>query len=81
MLYDLVKVWRGKETVIMTGDRPKVNARRKTLLAGNKGGIKGQRVSYDIRPSVDNEKFKTGPNTQKFSDGDAQPGPPRVRKR
>lgn len=82
MLYDLVKQWKGQEEVVMTGERSKVNDRRKTLLASTKGGAGGRRqyrVGYEIRPSEDVEKFKAGPNTQKFSGGDAQPGPPLVK--
>lgn len=75
MLHDLIKKWRGKELVVMTGDLSKVNDRKKTLLAGQRSGIKGQRVEYVVRPSTDTEKFQTGPNTQKFSGGDAQSGP------
>lgn len=62
MLHDLVQVRRGKETVMMTDELPKVNDRMKTLRACQRKGIKGQRVRYFIRESVEDTKFKKAPH-------------------
>lgn len=80
MLFDLIKKWRGKEEVVMTDTRQKCNDRRKTLIKGNRGGIKGQQTEYVLRPTSSNEKSSKGPNTQKFSGGDSQRGPKLVKR-
>ncbi len=38
----IVKIWRGKETVVAEGDRKKLNSRLKQLRAGTRGGAHGR---------------------------------------
>ena len=61
MLYNLIKKYRGKETVMMTDSFVKVNARKIELSSSQRGGIKNQRVEYVIVQSTDTDKFKKKP--------------------
>lgn len=74
MLYDLIQVRRGKEIVMMTDTRTKVQDRMKTLRASHRKGVNGEKVQYSIRPSED-EKFKRKPHTQAWRAGGYSDGP------
>jgi hypothetical protein len=73
-LFDLVRIYRGKEKVMATDSLPKINAKKKSLLDSQRNGIKGQRVEYVVRPSQSTEKLKKKPNTMNLS-GQGQRGP------
>jgi hypothetical protein len=60
-MYDLIRDYRGKQIIMMTGDLPKVTKRRKHLLASQRKGIRNQRVEYHIIPSESEEKYKRPP--------------------
>jgi len=65
MLYDLVQKRRGKETVVMTGELPKVRNRMKELRTSHRKGIgqnRSDKVEYTIRPSDSTEKYKKPPH-------------------
>ena len=62
MLYDLVKKWRGKESVVMTDQLRKVNSEAKRL----RDSQRGMKVEYFVRPSEETtEKFKQKPNNHR----------------
>ena len=61
MLYNLIKKYKGKETVMMTDSLAKVNARKKELSSSQRGGIKNQRVEYVVVPTTETDKFKKKP--------------------
>ena len=62
MLYNLIRKWRGKETLMMTDDLSKVNDKRKKLLMSQRKGIKGQQVTYTVKPAeVDDVKYEKPP--------------------
>lgn len=70
MLYDLVQKRRGKETVVMTDELPKVNSRMKTLRQSQRRGVKGDKVEYSTRPAEEgNEKFYQKPHRLNLSGG------------
>lgn len=56
MLYNLIQKRKGKETVVMTDELPKVNDRLDTLRKSLRKGIKGQKVTFLVRPAVDGEE-------------------------
>ena len=64
-LWSLVQKRRGKETVVMTGERSKVQDRMDQLRASQRRGL-GRRndpVTYRIEPAApDAEKFKQKPH-------------------
>ncbi len=81
MLYDLVQKRRGKETIVMTDELAKVRNRMVKLRGSQRKGIKGDAVSYSLRPSAETTvKFKQAPHKLNLS-GRGQAGPPRIRKR
>ena len=50
----LVRIAKGKETTVMEGDRPKLNARLKQLRASTRAGVSGRngkkyQVRYEIK--------------------------------
>lgn len=55
MLYDLVRVRRGKESVRMTDTAANCKARMIVLKNSQRGG--GNRITYFIRPSESKEKY------------------------
>lgn len=60
MLYQLVKKYRGKETVVMTDEYKLVNDKKVQLLQSQRKGIRGQRVEYMIReapPEAEKDPF------------------------
>lgn len=63
MLYDLIKKYKGDETVVMTDTYTKVNARKKTLVASQRKGVKQQRVEYSVKATEETEKFQKPPHT------------------
>ena len=72
MLHNLIKKYRGKETIVMTDEYKKVNDKKKQLLDSQRKGIKGQRVEYLIKETTETEKkpwipvdFYTGGATRK----------------
>lgn len=71
MLFDLIQKRRGKETVYMTGDLTKVRDRMKTLRSSQRKGIKGDRVTYEIRPSEEKGKYLKPPAAGFDPSGDA----------
>lgn len=72
MLFDLVKTFRGKESVVMTGELSKVNDRMKQLRSSQRNGVKNQRVLYTTRPAAPgSEKYKEKPHNLNLS-GDRQ---------
>lgn len=80
MLYNLIKKWRDKETVVMTDQLKKVNARKKQLLQSQRAGIKKQKVEYLVVPADKGEqKYKEKPHNLNLS-GQGQAGPPRIKK-
>ena len=74
MLFDIIKTYRGKETIIFTGDRSKANSRLKMFRDSN--GIRS-RMTYEMRPSESTEKFKAATNKMNLS-GDGNGRHPRV---
>jgi hypothetical protein len=77
MLYDLVKVSRGRETVVMTDALPRVNDRLRTLRASHRG--RGQRVELVVRPSQGDSKFKQRPSRMNLSGDGKWGGQQRIR--
>jgi hypothetical protein len=51
MLYNLVKKFRGKESVVMTDQFKLVNDKKAHLLQSQRKGIRGNRVEYFVRPA------------------------------
>ncbi len=75
MLYDLVQKRRGKETVVMTGELPKVRDRARQLRLSQRKGIgsKNDRVTYTVREATaEAEKFKQKPHNPNLSGGSAK---------
>jgi hypothetical protein len=58
MLYNLIKKYRGNETVVMTDQLSLVNDRKKQLSASQRGGIRGQKVQYFVREAAEEEEKK-----------------------
>ncbi len=80
MLHNLIKKWKGDETIVMTDELPKINAKRKMLLASQRKGIKGQRVEYIIRAALpESEKYEKP--SHDFYTGGATRRHPRVPKK
>lgn len=71
MLYDLIRVWRGKESVMMTDSLPKVRAYMKQLKRSQRRGINNNPVSYFYLPSDETKKYKKPLNKMDLS-GDSQ---------
>ena len=82
-LWSLVQKRRGKETVVMRGDLPKVKDRARQLRQSQRKGIgsKNDPVTYNIREATpDAEKFKQKPHNPNLSGGAAKhPRVPRPR--
>lgn len=82
MLYDLVKKWRGKTILVMTDQLPKVNNKRKQLLASQRKGVKDQTVEYVIqRADPASEKYVRPPVDMHLSGQPRREGPPRINRR
>ena len=79
MLYDLIQTRKGKKTTVMTDSLKKVNDRKKTLKSSQRKGIKGDKVTYDIKESVIMEKFIQRPHGYNISGGKSKT--PRVPKK
>jgi hypothetical protein len=60
--YHLIQRRRGKDTVVMTDELPKVNARRRTLTASHRKGVNGDPVTYRVEAAGDADKFKQKPH-------------------
>lgn len=72
MLFNLIKVWKGKRTVVMTGDRSKVR-NRQAALKRDAHTIKKSRAEYVIEPAGDaTVKFQKKPHNPRTGGGDAQ---------
>lgn len=71
MLHDLIRKFKGKETVMMTDELPRVKKHKKKLCDSQRHGIVGVRVEYEIRPTNSNEKYKKTPSKMDLS-GDRQ---------
>lgn len=56
MLYNLVKKFRGKEEVVMTGELKNVNDKKAQLANSQRGGIRGHRVEYFVREAIEGEE-------------------------
>lgn len=80
MLYNLIQVRRGKQTVVMAGDLPSVRDRMRQLRASQRNGIRGSAVAYRVEPAPEGaEKFKQPPHNPHISGGWQKPAR-RVRK-
>lgn len=65
MLYNLIQKRRGKETVVMTDELPKVRDRMKQLRGSQRKGVgrNQDRVEYRVEPATDDdEKYKKPPH-------------------
>jgi hypothetical protein len=62
VLYDLVEKRRGKETVVMTDELPKVNDRLRTLRKSLRNGVRGQKVNFSVRQATKTDKFRKPPH-------------------
>ena len=62
-LYNLIQKRRGKEVIMMTDSFTKVRQRKSELEKSQKGGVGRtlDRVSYSIKESVDEVKYKKKP--------------------
>lgn len=81
MLFHLVRLFRGKETVMMTDTLPRVNARKKQLSSSQRKGVRGQATTYTVRPAAkDAEKYRK-PSADMYLSGQPRVWPPRVPKK
>ena len=68
MLYDLIQVRGGKETLYMTNSLPKVKARKAQLLQS----LRGKNLFFAIRKAEEgNEKYRKPPAMNFDPSGDA----------
>lgn len=68
MLYNLIQRRRGKETVVMTDELPKIQDRVKTLRKSHRKGIKGDAITYHIvHAPLDEEKYRRKPHNLNLS--------------
>lgn len=83
MLYNLIKKHRGRETVVMTDERSKVNNYKKKMEASQRKGVKGQRVEYSVVPAGDGvvEKYKMPPHNLNLSGQPRRSGPPVIQRK
>lgn len=71
-MYNLIKTVRGSQEIVMTDTLTKVRARMKTLRDSHrKSKRSGERVTFSILPSDEEEKFKKKPHNYNPS-GDSQ---------
>jgi hypothetical protein len=56
MLYELIRKFRGKETIVMRDEFKKVKEAERTYK--DSGKINNQSVQYSIRVSTSNEKYR-----------------------
>jgi hypothetical protein len=61
MMHDLIEKKRGKETVVMSDELPKVRAQMKRL----RDSQRGLKVEYFTRPSGETAKYKKKPNNHR----------------
>ena len=70
MLYNIIRTCRGKDEVVMTDSRSKVNARLKTLRKSHRGKHTGMRgpakITFRIEESETSEKFSKKPHNPKI---------------
>lgn len=66
MLYNLIQTRRGKQSIVMTDSRPRVQNRVKTLRKSLRKGIKGDKVSFHIEPTEDTVKFQKAPHNPRI---------------
>jgi len=58
-MFEVVKLFKGKETVVMVDkSMTKVKARKRELEKSVRRGVNGQIVAYIVRPSTATESFK-----------------------
>lgn len=63
MLYDLVKKYRGRETILMTDNQAKVKRKQAQFRADAPRDNKGNKITYTVRPSEEpTVKFKKKPD-------------------
>ena len=74
MLYDLVKIQRGKEEIVATGELSKIRNRKKTMSDSRRG----DNISFEIRPSTSTEKLTPKKQNHNRS-GDFQVGPRKIK--
>jgi len=67
MLFNLIEIKAGKETVVMTDSRPKVNNRIKTLRASHRT----KKIDYRMEEAEDNKKFQKKLHNPRIGGGDA----------
>jgi hypothetical protein len=68
MLYNLIQIKGGEETVFMIGELPKVRDRQKQLRQSQRG----KKITYVIRPAEEgDEKYRKPPSMNFCPSGDA----------
>ena len=77
MLHNLIQTRRGKETIMMTDELPKVRQRMKTLKQSQRKGIKGDKVTYKIVPTDETDKFRRKPYSEAWRAGGYGDNPPK----
>jgi hypothetical protein len=63
VLYELVRLTKGKETVMMVDTKAKVDAQKGKFKTSQKGRLRGNRVEYVVRESAKEESFKRQPRS------------------
>ena len=79
MLYNLIQLRRGKETVMMTDTLPKVNDRMRELRSSQRKGVKGDRVVYSVRSTDETNKFRRKSYSEAWRAGDYAIIPPVIK--
>lgn len=69
MLYNLVQTRRGKDSILMTDELPKVRQRMKTLRQSQRKGIKGDKVVYTVVPTDETVKYRRKPYSEAWRAG------------
>jgi hypothetical protein len=76
MLFNLIQIQRGKETIMMTDSRKLVNARMKELRVSHRT----KNIKYVMREADTNVKYEKPPHDGSYVGGDYPTTPARVRK-
>lgn len=69
MLYDLIRKYKGKDTVMMTDTYAQVKNRKHLLEQSSRNGIRGNRISLSIKKSEAKEKYKRKPVDETWRGG------------
>lgn len=78
MFYDLLQTRRGRDTIVMTGELPKVRDHMKKLRNSQRKGIKGDKIIYRILLTENTEKFKQKSHSEDYRSGGSEQFPKRV---